>query len=112
VARYAPASPGIQLGSELLFSYSVSREFSLLRATELCHRPIVLFLSSQGASGVGLGNFLEVGPLDVNLKPRNSTWLQKADLIFVVSPRERQRQRWLGSAPLFFHELAVVVMLT
>jgi serine carboxypeptidase 1 len=41
--------------------------------------------SSQGASGVGLGNFLEVGPLDVDLKPRNSTWLQKADLIFVVS---------------------------
>jgi serine carboxypeptidase 1 len=39
----------------------------------------------QGASGVGLGNFLEVGPLDVDLKPRNSTWLHKADLIFVVS---------------------------
>ena len=34
---------------------------------------------------MGIGNFLEVGPLDVNLKPRNSTWLQKADLIFVVS---------------------------
>lgn len=42
--------------------------------------------SSQGASGVGLGNFLEIGPLDVNLKPRNSTWLQKADLIFVDNP--------------------------
>jgi hypothetical protein len=25
-----------------------------------------------------------VGPLDTNLKPRNSTWLQKADLLFVV----------------------------
>jgi hypothetical protein len=34
---------------------------------------------------VGIGNFMEIGPLDVNLKPRNSTWLQKADLIFVVS---------------------------
>jgi hypothetical protein len=31
-----------------------------------------------------MGNFMEVGPLDVNLKPRNSTWLQKADLILVV----------------------------
>ncbi|CAD6211429.1 unnamed protein product [Miscanthus lutarioriparius] len=40
----------------------------------------------QGASGVGLGNFLEMGPLDVDLKPRNSTWLQKADLIFVDNP--------------------------
>ncbi|CAD6211428.1 unnamed protein product [Miscanthus lutarioriparius] len=40
----------------------------------------------EGASGVGLGNFLEMGPLDVDLKPRNSTWLQKADLIFVDNP--------------------------
>ncbi|KAJ1296857.1 hypothetical protein BS78_01G334500 [Paspalum vaginatum] len=40
----------------------------------------------QGASGVGFGNFKEVGPLDVNLQPRNSTWLQKADLIFVDNP--------------------------
>ena len=39
---------------------------------------------SQGASGVGLGNFQEIGPLDVNLQPRNSTWLHKADLIFMV----------------------------
>lgn len=40
---------------------------------------------NQGASGVGIGNFEEVGPLDTFLKPRNSTWLQKADLLFVVS---------------------------
>lgn len=39
----------------------------------------------QGASGVGIGNFEEVGPLDTGLKPRNSTWLKKADLLFVVS---------------------------
>nr|GMD67271.1 serine carboxypeptidase-like 51 [Ipomoea batatas] len=37
-----------------------------------------------GASGVGIGNFQEIGPLDVNLEPRNSTWLKKADLLFVV----------------------------
>lgn len=38
----------------------------------------------KGASGVGIGNFQEVGPLDTFLKPRNSTWLRKADLLFVV----------------------------
>ncbi|XP_071675219.1 serine carboxypeptidase-like 51 isoform X1 [Lolium perenne] len=49
--------------------------------------PTVLWLQGgPGASGVGLGNFMEVGPLDVNLKPRNSTWLKKADLIFVDNP--------------------------
>ncbi|CAD6343394.1 unnamed protein product [Miscanthus lutarioriparius] len=45
-------------------------------------RPVAL----QGASGVGFGNFQEIGPLDVNLQPRNSTWLSKADLIFVDNP--------------------------
>ncbi|VAI54156.1 unnamed protein product [Triticum turgidum subsp. durum] len=49
--------------------------------------PTVLWLQGgPGASGVGIGNFLEVGPLDVDLNPRNSTWLQKADLIFVDNP--------------------------
>jgi hypothetical protein len=40
--------------------------------------------SFQGVSGIGAGNFVEIGPLDADMKPRNSTWLQKADLIFVV----------------------------
>ncbi|CAM0873466.1 unnamed protein product [Alopecurus aequalis] len=49
--------------------------------------PTVLWLQGgPGASGVGLGNFLEIGPLDGKLKPRNSTWLHKADLIFVDNP--------------------------
>lgn len=49
--------------------------------------PTILWLQGgPGASGVGLGNFEEVGPLDTNLKPRNSTWLQKADLLFVDNP--------------------------
>jgi serine carboxypeptidase 1 len=38
----------------------------------------------QGGSSVGNGNFAEIGPLDEELKPRNSTWLHKADLLFVV----------------------------
>lgn len=38
----------------------------------------------QGASGVGYGNFMEIGPLDEKLKPRATTWLAKADLLFVV----------------------------
>ncbi|KAG8649039.1 hypothetical protein MANES_08G062701v8 [Manihot esculenta] len=49
--------------------------------------PIILWLQGGlGASGVGLGNFEEIGPLDVNLKPRNSTWLRMADLLFVDNP--------------------------
>ncbi|KAJ1699641.1 hypothetical protein LUZ63_008153 [Rhynchospora breviuscula] len=49
--------------------------------------PTVLWLQGgPGASGVGIGNFEEIGPLDYNLKPRNSTWLQFADLLFVDNP--------------------------
>ncbi|XP_030484061.2 serine carboxypeptidase-like 51 [Cannabis sativa] len=49
--------------------------------------PIVLWLQGgPGASGVGIGNFQEVGPLDTSLNPRNSTWLQKSDLLFVDNP--------------------------
>lgn len=45
---------------------------------------LILLFNLQGASGVGIGNFEEVGPLDTFLKPRNTTWLTKADLLFVV----------------------------
>ncbi|CAI9289975.1 unnamed protein product [Lactuca saligna] len=49
--------------------------------------PIILWLQGgPGASGVGTGNFEEVGPLNSFLKPRNSTWLKKADLLFVDNP--------------------------
>ncbi|XP_050367938.1 LOW QUALITY PROTEIN: serine carboxypeptidase-like 51 [Argentina anserina] len=49
--------------------------------------PIIFWLQGgPGASGVGIGNFEEVGPLDTNLRPRNSTWLHKADLLFVDNP--------------------------
>ncbi|RLN03190.1 serine carboxypeptidase-like 51 isoform X1 [Panicum miliaceum] len=47
--------------------------------------PTVLWLQGgPGASGVGYGNFMEIGPLDDDLKPRATTWLAKADLLFVV----------------------------
>ncbi|KAG9441713.1 hypothetical protein H6P81_017567 [Aristolochia fimbriata] len=49
--------------------------------------PIILWLQGgPGGSGVGIGNFLEIGPLNSELKPRNWTWLQKADLLFVDNP--------------------------
>ncbi|PWA78007.1 peptidase S10, serine carboxypeptidase, Alpha/Beta hydrolase fold protein [Artemisia annua] len=49
--------------------------------------PIILWLQGgPGASGVGIGNFEEVGPLDNFLNPRNSTWLKKGDLLFVDNP--------------------------
>ncbi|KAM1429731.1 hypothetical protein ACFX2I_045894 [Malus domestica] len=43
---------------------------------------ILWLQGGPGDSGVGIGNFEEVGPLDTNLNPRNSIWLQKTNLLF------------------------------
>ena len=51
------------------------------------NRPIVLWLQGGPClSGTGLGNFLMFGPLDQDLKPRNSTWIQTANILFVDYP--------------------------
>jgi len=50
-------------------------------------RPIVIWLQGgPGGSGTGYGNFMEVGPQDNNLQPRNYTWLKEASLLFIDSP--------------------------
>ncbi|GIY12732.1 retinoid-inducible serine carboxypeptidase [Caerostris darwini] len=49
--------------------------------------PLVIWLQGgPGSSSTGYGNFMEIGPLDVNLNPRNHTWLQKANLLFIDNP--------------------------
>ena len=49
--------------------------------------PFVIWIQGgPGASGVGYGNFREIGPLDVNLKPRNTTWSSKANVLFIDNP--------------------------
>ena len=51
------------------------------------NRPIVLWLQGgPGVAGTGLGNFLMFGPLDEHLRPRNSTWIQTANVLFVDNP--------------------------
>ncbi|XP_004608700.2 retinoid-inducible serine carboxypeptidase [Sorex araneus] len=49
--------------------------------------PLVMWLQGgPGGSSTGFGNFEEIGPLDSNLKPRTTTWLQSANLLFVDNP--------------------------
>jgi len=39
-------------------------------------KPLVIWLQGgPGGSSTSYGNFEELGPLDVNLKPRNHTWV-------------------------------------
>ncbi|XP_061471320.1 retinoid-inducible serine carboxypeptidase [Rhineura floridana] len=49
--------------------------------------PLIMWLQGgPGASGCGYGNFEEIGPLDSDLKPRRTTWLQAASVLFVDNP--------------------------
>ncbi|MGH0147862.1 UNVERIFIED_CONTAM: hypothetical protein FKN15_061101 [Acipenser sinensis] len=49
--------------------------------------PLVMWLQGgPGASSCGFGNFEEIGPLDRDLKPRNTTWVQSASVLFVDNP--------------------------
>ncbi|KAM7496841.1 hypothetical protein LguiA_021255 [Lonicera macranthoides] len=73
----------------------ILNKFYIFPKLEICVRMLILLKisskarshsSQTGASGVGFGNFGEIGPLDTDLRPRNSTWLQKADLLFVDNP--------------------------
>ncbi|XP_056635824.1 retinoid-inducible serine carboxypeptidase-like [Diorhabda sublineata] len=50
-------------------------------------RPLIIWLQGgPGASSTGYGNFAELGPLDLELKPRNTTWVQWANVLFVDNP--------------------------
>ncbi|XP_070579425.1 retinoid-inducible serine carboxypeptidase-like [Ptychodera flava] len=50
-------------------------------------QPLVIWLQGgPGGSSTGFGNFEEIGPLDVNLNPRNTTWLSKVNLLFIDNP--------------------------
>ncbi|XP_020847584.1 retinoid-inducible serine carboxypeptidase isoform X2 [Phascolarctos cinereus] len=49
--------------------------------------PLIMWLQGgPGGSSTGFGNFQEIGPLDEELKPRKTTWLQSASLLFVDNP--------------------------
>ncbi|XP_040919043.1 retinoid-inducible serine carboxypeptidase [Toxotes jaculatrix] len=49
--------------------------------------PLVMWLQGgPGGSGTGFGNFEEIGPLDRDLKPRKTSWVQAASVLFVDNP--------------------------
>ncbi|KAJ8668000.1 hypothetical protein QAD02_009663 [Eretmocerus hayati] len=50
-------------------------------------KPLVIWLQGgPGGSGTGYGNFAEIGPVDVNLRPRNYTWVKECNVLFIDNP--------------------------
>jgi len=51
------------------------------------NRPWILWLQGgPGASSCGYGNFELIGPLDLNLNNRTTTWVDQASVLFVDNP--------------------------
>lgn len=44
------------------------------------------FEGGPGMPSTGYGNFIEIGPLDLNLKPRNHTWTKHFNVLFIDNP--------------------------
>lgn len=56
-------------------------------ASKPSDRPLAIWLQGgPGASSTGYGNFEEIGPLDLDLNPRNFTWVKDMNVLFIDSP--------------------------
>ncbi|KAL6430080.1 hypothetical protein ACFW04_007699 [Cataglyphis niger] len=50
-------------------------------------KPLIIWLQGgPGASSTAYGNFEELGPLDINLEPRNYTWVKNYNVLFIDNP--------------------------
>ena len=53
----------------------------------LTHTHTHIFIQGgPGGSSTGFGNFQEIGPFDVTLSPRSTTWVRAANVLFVDNP--------------------------
>ncbi|XP_072743969.1 retinoid-inducible serine carboxypeptidase [Anoplolepis gracilipes] len=50
-------------------------------------KPLIIWLQGgPGGSSTAYGNFEELGPLDVDLNPRNYTWVKNYNVLFIDNP--------------------------
>ncbi|CAG9858687.1 unnamed protein product [Phyllotreta striolata] len=61
--------------------------YTTANVTKYTDRPLIIWLQGgPGGSSTGYGNFVELGPLDLDLQPRNTSWVQWANILFVDNP--------------------------
>ncbi|KAL7300072.1 hypothetical protein TKK_0007082 [Trichogramma kaykai] len=54
--------------------------------TDFSEKPLVIWLQrGPGASSTGYGNFMELGPLDVDLNLRNHTWVRDYNVFLLIT---------------------------
>ncbi|KAH8410047.1 hypothetical protein KR009_004724 [Drosophila setifemur] len=61
--------------------------YTTANVSSYTERPLVLWLQGgPGGASSALGNFLELGPVDINSNPREGNWVQHVNVLFVDSP--------------------------
>uniref|UniRef100_A0A1A8C1D9 Carboxypeptidase n=1 Tax=Nothobranchius kadleci TaxID=1051664 RepID=A0A1A8C1D9_NOTKA len=76
---YVEVRPGAHMFWWLYYAESQASQYKDL--------PLVMWLQGgPGGSGTGFGNFEEIGPLNRDLQPRKTSWVQTASLLFVDNP--------------------------
>lgn len=77
--NYVEVRDGAHMFWWLYYADSQSAEYKDL--------PLVMWLQGgPGGSGSGFGNFEEIGPLNRDLQPRKTSWVQAANVLFVDNP--------------------------
>ncbi|XP_034668369.1 retinoid-inducible serine carboxypeptidase [Drosophila subobscura] len=61
--------------------------YTTANVSHYTERPLVLWLQGgPGGASSALGNFMELGPVDMHGEPREGNWVQHVNLLFVDSP--------------------------
>ncbi|KOC63106.1 Retinoid-inducible serine carboxypeptidase, partial [Habropoda laboriosa] len=61
--------------------------YTTANVSSFTEKPLIIWLQGgPGASSTSYGNFEELGSLDVNLKPRNTTWVKEYNVLFIDNP--------------------------
>ncbi|XP_016978057.2 retinoid-inducible serine carboxypeptidase-like [Drosophila rhopaloa] len=61
--------------------------YTTANVSSYTERPLVLWLQGgPGGSSSALGNFVELGPVDIKGAPREGNWVQHVNVLFIDSP--------------------------
>ncbi|KYM75660.1 Retinoid-inducible serine carboxypeptidase [Atta colombica] len=61
--------------------------YTTAKVNSCYNKPLLIWLQGgPGGSSTSYGNFEELGPLDVNLNPRNYTWVKNYNVLFIDNP--------------------------
>ncbi|XP_068627351.1 retinoid-inducible serine carboxypeptidase-like [Battus philenor] len=79
VQRYVEVRPGAYL-----FYWFYYADGTSVRADT---KPLIIWIQGgPGLSASGIANFAEIGPLDMNMQPRNHTWVKGRNLLLIDHP--------------------------